>query len=167
LTILPSPFSILNFAFSLLNSPLSARRVRRRAPVVGGARNAMNALDLRRVRRFFARFKKSSRFQRSNRRNAGCHRTAGYQPAMSAERGHLASKNPVATAPGSDLANAAAGDQQRTTNNKPRTTNRERAVRRQLFDDSIRGRSGVMDIFPVWHGFPETTRFSRYCVVFS
>jgi hypothetical protein len=32
--------------------------VRRRAPVVGGARNAMCALDLSRVRRFFARFKK-------------------------------------------------------------------------------------------------------------
>jgi hypothetical protein len=56
---------------------------------------------------------------------------------MSAEREHFASKNPVATAPGSDLANAAAGDQQRTTNNKPRTTNHERAVRSQLFDDSM------------------------------
>jgi hypothetical protein len=33
-------------------------QVRRRAPVVGGARNAMCALDLSRVRRFFARFKK-------------------------------------------------------------------------------------------------------------
>jgi hypothetical protein len=39
--------------------------VRRRAPVVGGARNAMCALDLIRVRRFFARFKDQLYFQRS------------------------------------------------------------------------------------------------------
>ena len=76
---------------SILNSQL---HVRRRAPVVCGARNAMSALDLRHVRRFFARFKKPSRFQRSNRRNAGCHRTAGYQPAMSAKREHLSCGSP-------------------------------------------------------------------------
>jgi hypothetical protein len=63
------PFSILTSQF--LHPPFSipnfsARRVRRRAPVVSGARNAMSALGLTRVRRFFARFKNPLYFQRSN-----------------------------------------------------------------------------------------------------
>jgi hypothetical protein len=56
---------IFHSQFSLLNSftlpsqfPISARAGRARgAPVVSGARNAMSALGLTRVRRFFARFK--------------------------------------------------------------------------------------------------------------
>ena len=76
-----SPFVIDHSQFSLLNSQLS---VRRRAPVVSGARNAMRGLDLRRVRRFFARFKKPVVFKDQVCWTAGCRRTAGYQPAMSA-----------------------------------------------------------------------------------
>ena len=216
--------------------------MRRRAPVVGGARNAYRVLGLTRVRRFFARFKKSSRFQRSNRRNAGCHRTAGYQPAMSAKREHLScgsphgvrakhpspvmppaprapvgsvllpkcrccgyvppvraggsafvlpttdndlSKNPIVTAPGSDLANA--DSWRRATIYEHRTTNNEtRAVRRQLFDDIMKRNCGVMGIFsdrrrfpknayfsqnstafPKMRTFPKATRLSRKCVRFS
>ncbi len=40
-------------------------------------------------------------------------------------------------------------------------------VRRQLFDDIMKARPGVMGIFPLWRGFLETTWFSRYCVVFQ
>jgi hypothetical protein len=40
-------------------------------------------------------------------------------------------------------------------------------VRRQLFDDIMKARPGVMGIFSVWRGFLETTWFSRQCVVFQ
>jgi hypothetical protein len=73
---------------------------------------------------------------------------------MSTKREHLQSKNPVAIAPGSDHENAAVGDVQRSTNH-------ERAVRRQLFDDIMNENSGVTGIFPVWRGFLESTWFSR------
>ena len=69
-----SPFVIDHSQFSLLNSQLS---VRRRAPVVSGARNAMRGLDLRRVRRFFARFKKPTLF--SKIKSAGPQASVGTQ----------------------------------------------------------------------------------------
>jgi hypothetical protein len=68
------------------------------------------------------------------------------------------SKNPVATAPGFDLANA--DRWRRATIYEQRTTNHERAVRRQLFDDSILATLGVMGIFLITRGFLETTRFA-------
>jgi hypothetical protein len=48
----------------------------------------------------------------------------------------------------------------RATVYEQRTTNDERAVRRQLFDDSMRGRSGVIGIFLIMRGFLENTWFS-------
>jgi hypothetical protein len=86
-------------------------------------------------------------FQRSKLLAAGCRRTAGYQPAMSAKREPLCGsprvskgerrklkfiactdllKNPVATAPGSDLANATARGS--ATIYELRTTNELSAV---------------------------------------
>jgi hypothetical protein len=55
------------------------------------------------------------------------------------------SKNPVATAPGSDQLSA----------------------RRQLFDDIMNENCGVTGIFPILRGFLGSTRFSRNCAVFS
>jgi hypothetical protein len=40
------------------------------------------------------------------------------------------------------------------------------AVRRQLFDDIMNEDRGVMGIFLIRRGFPETTRFSRNCASF-
>jgi hypothetical protein len=75
-----SPFVIDHSQFSIFNSPLSARAgCAKGAPVVSGARNAMSALDLSRVRRFFARFKKPVVFKDQIRW------TAGYQPATRRE----------------------------------------------------------------------------------
>jgi hypothetical protein len=74
------------------------------------------------------------------------------------------SKNPVATAPGSDLANAVRW--RPATNYEQTATNHERAVRRQLFDDIMNEICGVMGIFLIRRGFPETTRFSRNCASF-
>jgi hypothetical protein len=48
-----------------------------------------------------------------------------------------------------------------SANDQQRSTNHERAVRRQLFDDSTRGVFSVMGIFLIWRGFPEMTRYSR------
>jgi hypothetical protein len=76
-------------------------------------------------------------------------------------------KNPVATAPGSELLHPDLSRQERTTNDEQRSTNHEGAVRRQLVDDIMKRRSGVMGIFPIRRGFPETTRLSRIDLVFS
>jgi hypothetical protein len=65
------------------------------------------------------------------------------------------SKNPVATAPGSDHENA--DGWRPATIYKPRTTNHERAVRRQLFDDSMNTIYRVMGDFLILRGFLETT----------
>jgi hypothetical protein len=48
----------------------------------------------------------------------------------------------------------------RATVYEQRTTNDERAVRRQLFDDSMRGRSSVMGSFRKRPSFLDTTRIS-------
>jgi hypothetical protein len=58
-------------------------------------------------------------------------------------------KNPVATAPGSDLANS------------------DLIVRRQLFDDNMNENCGVMSIFLKLRGFLESTWFSRNDSFFS
>jgi hypothetical protein len=59
-----SQLTILHSPFSIRNSQFHARRMRRRAPVVSGARNAQRALGLRRVRRLFAHFKKAALFSK-------------------------------------------------------------------------------------------------------
>jgi hypothetical protein len=59
-----SSFTILHSPFSIRNSQFHARRMRRRAPVVSGARNAQRSLGLRRVRRLFAHFKKAALFSK-------------------------------------------------------------------------------------------------------
>jgi hypothetical protein len=55
------------------------------------------------------------------------------------------SKNPVATAPGSDQLSA----------------------RRQLFDDIMNENCGATGIFPILRGFLDTALFSRNDAVFS
>jgi hypothetical protein len=186
------------------------------------------------VRRFFARFKKCSRFQRSNlldstlpsdRRLPACneresaniflaeartrvaakHSSRDY-PARSAgsvclavfprvplrftrgtnipllpNSGSLAgfcndrSKNPVATAPGSDPANAAVGRRQRTTNNEPRTSRppsafrryHERELRRDGHFPDMARFSRNYAVFQKLRSFLETTSFARNYTVFS
>jgi hypothetical protein len=97
--------------------------------------------------------KTRSIFKDQNCWDAGCRRTAGTILQPGAKREHLPWKNPVATAPGSDLANASVANQQRTTNHEP---NR----RRQLFDDIMKRTTGVMGILPIRRIFLETARFS-------
>jgi hypothetical protein len=158
LTILNSPFSILNWL---------ARRARLRAGQPRGARKANFALDLRRVRRFFAHFKNPLYFQRSKllgRRLPSDRRLPSCNQARSANtfRGRTRSLSlPVLT-----WRTPAGGGQKRTTNNELRTTNHERNRRRQLFDDSMKRTSGVMGIFPIRCAFPDTAHFSRNGAVF-